>query len=217
MSKFRYSAMRSFSAWLRPGDVLGRPDESSLLRTPPREADRVLRLQLRQVLRELEQRGRAAAVVVDTGTCRHRVEVRAGHHDVVGCPPGQLGDDILLRPRLGEGTLTRAVDPGCGERHTLRRRTRRRPGWSQARSRADQRVSMITPKRSPAGGVALVDMMTASAPAAWALTALTANAHVPRWMRAMSVVPVKSSPVKSAASHPLVLVRAVARARDPPG
>ena len=47
-------------------------------------------------------------------------------------------------------------------------------------------------------------MMTASAPAVWALIALTPNSHVPRWMSAMSLSPDQSIPAKSAASQPLV-------------
>ena len=46
-------------------------------------------------------------------------------------------------------------------------------------------------------------MMTPAAPAACALTALTSNVQVPRWMRAMFPA---GKPAKSAASHPLVLV-----------
>ena len=44
-------------------------------------------------------------------------------------------------------------------------------------------------------------MTTASAPAAWALTAFSAKVQVPRWISA--IVPA-GKPVKSVASHPLV-------------
>ena len=47
-------------------------------------------------------------------------------------------------------------------------------------------------------------MTTASAPAAWALTALSAKVQVPRWISAMSFGPEKLRRVKSAASQPLV-------------
>jgi len=47
-------------------------------------------------------------------------------------------------------------------------------------------------------------MTTASAPAAWALTAFSAKVQVPRWISAMSFGPEKLRRVKSAASQPLV-------------
>ena len=47
-------------------------------------------------------------------------------------------------------------------------------------------------------------MMTPSAPALVALTALSPNAQAPRWMSAMSAGPDQSGPTKSAASQPEV-------------
>jgi hypothetical protein len=49
-------------------------------------------------------------------------------------------------------------------------------------------------------------MITASAPAFSAFCALTPKVQVPRWIRAMSVPPLQSTPAKSLASQPLVLV-----------
>ena len=57
--------------------------------------------------------------------------------------------------------------------------------------------------RSAVAALPWLKMMTPAAPASAALTALSANAHVPRWMSAM--VPA-GKPVKSASSHPLELV-----------
>jgi hypothetical protein len=47
-------------------------------------------------------------------------------------------------------------------------------------------------------------MMTASAPAFCAFSALTPKVHVPRWMSAMSFGPAKAAASKSDASQPLV-------------
>ena len=59
--------------------------------------------------------------------------------------------------------------------------------------------------RGAAGSGAPIEVEVWSlAPAAWALSALMAKEHVPRWMRAMSAGPLKSRPAKSAASQPLV-------------
>ena len=114
MSKFRYSAMRSFSRLRKAVDVGLRTEQAALLGTPPCEAHRVLGLELRHLLGDLEQCSRAAAVVVDAGARLHRVEVRAGHDDVVVVRAGQLRDDVLLRARLGQRRpTTRAVEPAC--------------------------------------------------------------------------------------------------------
>ncbi|MEO7262515.1 MAG: hypothetical protein ABI047_14870 [Jatrophihabitantaceae bacterium] len=59
-------------------------------------------------------------------------------------------------------------------------------------------------------------MITASAPATSALSALTVKVQPPRWMSAMSLGPEKSSPAKLATSQPLVLARAPVRARSTP-
>ena len=61
---------------------------------------------------------------------------------------------------------------------------------------------MIRPSR--VGVFPWLKMITASAPAASALSALVANVHVPRWISAMSLGPLQSMPPKSAASQPLV-------------
>ena len=63
-------------------------------------------------------------------------------------------------------------------------------------------VPVTRPSRS--GVLPWLKMMTASAPAVWALIALTPNSQVPRWMSAMSLSPDQSIPAKSAASQPLV-------------
>ena len=85
------------------GDVVRRPDEVRLLSAPPREANGVLRLDLAQLLADLEQGGRAAAVVVDAGSSVDRVEVCAGHDDVVRVLTGKLGQHVGGRGHLAHG------------------------------------------------------------------------------------------------------------------
>ena len=69
--------------------------------------------------------------------------------------------------------------------------------------------SLTSPTNRPSrsGVLPWLKMITASAPAFWALNALRAKKHVPRWIRAMSFGPLKLSPAKSATSQPLVLAR----------
>ena len=77
-------------------DVVGRPEQAELLGTPPGEPHLVaqLLLELLHLDRGLEQRGAARAVVVDARTALHAVEVRSGHHHVVGATAPGLGDDV---------------------------------------------------------------------------------------------------------------------------
>ena len=63
------------------------------------------------------------------------------------------------------------------------------------------------------GSLPWLKMMTALAPAAVALAALSPKAQVPRWTRAMFP---GVNPAKSDASHPEVLARSPARRRSTP-
>ena len=83
MSKFMYSAIRSRSAWLRSSTYAVDPIRPSS--SAPHQAKRSVfcGLWLPELLRELQQSGGAAAVVVDPGTRRDGVEMSAGHDDVV--------------------------------------------------------------------------------------------------------------------------------------
>ena len=115
--------------------------------------------------------------------------------------PGSSAITLTCGRLSGGSTSTSAVEPACGERRAVGERgadDRDRHGLAPPGS------SVPTIRPSRVGVLPWLKMMTASAPAAWALTALTANVHVPRWIRAMSAGPPKSSPAKSAASHPLV-------------
>ncbi len=78
----------------------------------------------------------------------------------------------------------------------------------------DEALPTIRPSR--VGLLPWLKMMVASAPAASALAALTEKKHAPLWMRAMSAGPLKSSPAKSEASHPLVEVPGSAGQSDVP-
>ncbi len=64
--------------------------------------------------------------------------------------------------------------------------------------------ALATIKPVRVGELPWLKMMTASAPAASALTAFSEKKQVPRWMSAMSAGPLKSSPAKSEGSQPLV-------------
>ncbi len=59
-------------------------------------------------------------------------------------------------------------------------------------------------------------MMTASAPAASAFCAFSANVQAPRWMSAMSFSALRSTPLKSSGSQPLVDVEGSSSARSTP-
>ena len=72
-------------------------DEVGLLRTPESEPDLVRHGDLRNLLGDLEDRRRPAAVVVDAGTGVDRVQVGANHHDVVRIASGRLGEDVVGR------------------------------------------------------------------------------------------------------------------------
>ena len=67
--------------------------------------------------------------------------------------------------------------------------------------------SVPTIRPSRVGSFPWLKMITASAPAFCAFSALMPKLHVPRWIRAMSLGPLKSRPAKSLASQPLVLAR----------
>ncbi len=64
------------------------------------------------------------------------------------------------------------------------------------------KVPTMSSERS--GVLPWLKMITALAPAACALSAFSANVHVPRWISAMLRA---GKPAKSAASHPLVEAR----------
>jgi hypothetical protein len=103
------------------------------------------------------------------------------------------------------GTRTCAVEPGWASATPLAKLA---PTTGMVGS-AGARVPTIRPSRS--GVLPWLKMMTASAPAAWAFRALSAKVQVPRWISAMSLGPLKSSPAKSAASQPLVEARSPVR------
>ena len=64
---------------------------------------------------------------------------------------------------------------------------------------------------SRSGVLPWLKMITASAPASSALRALVPKLHEPRWISAMSVVPLQLMPAKSAAWQPLVDARSPVR------
>ena len=70
-------------------------------------------------------------------------------------------------------------------------------------------VPTIRSRRSSA--LPWLKMITASAPASSALRDLLAKPHVPRWIRAMSLSPLKSRPAKSSGVQPLSLARSPVR------
>jgi hypothetical protein len=69
----------------------------------------------------------------------------------------------------------------------------------------------IERRSSPGTSLPWLKMMTAAAPAANALSALTAKSQAPRWMRAMSPA---GKPSKSSASQPLDEARSPTRLRS---
>ena len=82
---------------------MGRADEAGLLGAPPGEADLVAHARLRQLQGGLEDRGTARAVVLDAGTCVHRVEVAADHDDVRRVAPARLGQHVVRGGDASEG------------------------------------------------------------------------------------------------------------------
>ena len=98
--------------------VVARADQTLFLRAPPREARavldhvvlvaiRIVDVELsRELDRDLEERRRAGAVVVDARPGKHRVEVSARHRDVVRVTDLCLGEDVrglaILSDGLGE-------------------------------------------------------------------------------------------------------------------
>jgi hypothetical protein len=98
------------------------------------------------------------------------------------------------------------------------------PGWDRATPSSNEAPTtgmVITPADwSPSvptfsamrpGSLPWLKMTSASAPASWALRALTAKSQVPRWLRTTSAGLLRSRPAKSAGSQPLVLARSPSR------
>ena len=117
-----------------------RADQAFFLSAPPREAQRVLRLQLRELLGELQQRGGTAAVVVDPGACLDGVEMGSGHDDVVVVAAVELGDHVGLRivhHRDGRGRARPGERLAGGEARADHRDGDRREGRACRRLRRD--------------------------------------------------------------------------------
>ena len=75
MSKFRYSAIRSFSAVAETVDVVRRADQPTLFGAPPRESKSVRGIYVCHLDGGFQDRGAARAVVVDARSGKHGVEV----------------------------------------------------------------------------------------------------------------------------------------------
>src|SRR5680860_985147 len=75
--------------------------DSGLFRTPPCEPKRVLGLDLGDLLGDLEQGRRTAAVVLYAWASLDRVQVSTGHDNVVVVLAWELGDHVHLGPTLG--------------------------------------------------------------------------------------------------------------------
>ena len=180
MSKLRYSAIAVELRLRQLRDPVRGPDQPSFLGAPPGEAQRVARRWLAEVLGDLEQGGRAAAVVVDARPGAHGVEVGAGHDDVVvvdalasrrsrcGRSASRAGhDDAGRGPRLGEGCAIgeRCADDGDRRvRRLTERRVRRRCRRSApSRSGVLPWLKMIT--ALGAGGLRVVGLQGEAAAA----------------------------------------------------
>ncbi len=98
----------------------------------------------------------------------------------------------------GALTTMRAVDPGWA-RATPSAKLAPTTGMLSGVWLAPKRVPVTRPERRSV--LPWLKMMTALAPAFWALIALMPNSHVPRWTSAMLPA---GKPAKSAASQPLV-------------
>ena len=113
--------------------------------------------------------------------------------------PGNSASTLICGRSDGGSICTWAVDPAAASAAPSANDA---PTTGMATMFGPPSVPMMRPSRS--GVLPWLKMITASAPAASALSALVPNVHVPRCIRAMSFGPLKSSPAKSAASHPLV-------------
>ena len=112
MSKFRYSAIRSRSAWDRLatyGVEPTRPDSSA-----PHHAKRSMLRGL--TLDSCSAASRMAAepepLSLMPGSGDDRVEVRAGHHHIVRVATRRFGDTLSIITFCGGGTSMCAVEPG---------------------------------------------------------------------------------------------------------
>ena len=103
------------------------------------------------------------------------------------------GSSAMTFTSVRSSTWTCAVEPACASASPFAKLA---PTTGMVAS-SGASVPTISPSRS--GVLPWLKMTTADAPAAWALSALTANVHVPRWMSA--ILPA-GNPAKSAASHP---------------
>ena len=83
------------------GDVVLGAEQARLLGAEPDEADLVLRVHQPQLLGDLEDAGRARAVVVDAVAGADAVEVRADDDHLVRVAPARLGDHVLGRVGAG--------------------------------------------------------------------------------------------------------------------
>ena len=116
-----------------------------LLGAEPDEADLVARLDLAQLLRDLEDPGRAGAVVVDARTDADAVEMRSDDDDVVRVAVARLRDHV--RRRVGAGPpvdLQPGGQPGRPLLHALRERRRRVERRGDGR---DRRTVDVDPDR----------------------------------------------------------------------
>ena len=194
MSRFRYSAILPRSASLSPCDVGRRADQALLLGAPEREAHRVgHRRRPAELHRGLQQRRRPRAVVVDPRPVRHRVQVRAGEHHLVGVAGAGLGDHVAAAPLLDRGVQhERHRRPGPGEQ---------RVAVGPAEPRGGHGPVAPSPRvPSDSGPSALLTTSTAAAPAVAATVDFWANVQVPRRTRTTEPA---GTPASAAASQPL--------------
>ena len=118
----------------------------------------------------------------------------------------------LKSVRVSAGsTSTKAIDPGA-DSATPSAKLAPTTGMSWLTGVPSSRLeASATISASRSGVLPWLKMMTASAPASSAFRAFVPKLQVPRWISAMSALPLKSSPAKSAASQPLLEARSPVR------
>ena len=181
-------------------DVAARAEQAELLRRPERHAHPRARRVRADRLGGLDQGGVAAAVVVDAGPARDRVEVAARHDDVVLVAARRLGDHVLraaaARGRVdahGRAAAVAVVAPSARVDTTT----------TGIRIPVAASVPLGTPRLLLTSSW----MTRAVAPARSAFCALTREKHSPR---STSGIWPRSSPSKSEASQPRPDSRSVA-------
>ena len=137
-------------------DVVARAQQPELLAAPPDEPEPVRGTGAGQRLRDLEDEGGSAPVVVQPGPAVDAVEVRTGDDKVRRVPRSALGDHVPCPPRLRDHVgAERHRDPGRPRRASVAERVADLDAGSQRRDRELWRAERRLEQRTPAG-VALV-------------------------------------------------------------